>query len=172
LFLVQNVFNLFGVVMKQQGFTLMELLIGIVIVGILMAIALPAYQDYTYRAKVTEVVMASANCKLEVAEFVQGGGVLAAGGGANTFSCDKTNSSKYVASITTTSDGVITTTARGTSNTDIDGKSIVLVPTVVAGSITEWNCGPSATNGITIKYLPSSCRPVAVKIADVTPKTP
>ncbi|WP_336148641.1 pilin [Acinetobacter ursingii] len=166
----------------QKGFTLIELMIVVAIIGILAAVALPAYQDYTARAKVSEVVLAASTCRTAVSEASQTG-FAATPTANNTFGCGEGGSSasplsQYVESITTTKDGVITVKARQISqlgsnvNVDFIPWTVATIPAsgttgqAVAADfnraslkvIKAWQCKSGSSNGIEAKYLPASCR--------------
>lgn len=133
----------------QQGFTLIELMIVVAIIGILAAVALPAYQDYTVRAKVSEVVLAASGPKTSIAEFYQAKGYLPSTASLGTID----TKSKYVGSVAW-SGTVVTANASGESK--ITGKTITLTPTSAgagAGQLT-WTCSGT----IATKYMPASCK--------------
>jgi type IV pilus assembly protein PilA len=148
----------------QQGFTLIELMIVVAIIGVLAAVALPAYQDYTKRAQMAEVILAASSCRTAITETVQSatGTTLPA---ANAWGCESTTStSKYVASITTSNAGVITVTVQGIPG--VSGNVLTLIPMKSGGALTNsdvgvgiasWVCGGTGTT-VNSKFLPSSCR--------------
>ena len=152
----------------QQGFTLIELMIVVAIIGILAAVALPAYQDYTKRAKVTELILAASGCRTTVSEVYQTGTLSAVA--ANAWGCESASqTSKYVASVATSTNGVITVTAAAGIDTLVTGQTVVLTPYNAAGTtamtytgvsggaqIGSWKCGPGGT--FPAKFLPGSCR--------------
>ena len=143
---------------QQQVFTLIELMIVVAIIGILAAIAIPAYQDYIVRSKMTEVMTTASACKTSVAEYAMSNAGTLPSDNAEA-GCSSADS-QYVTSLTVV-DGVITVFATaavggGVSNTE----GVQLVPVVDStDQSVNWTCHPAG--GIETKYLPSNCRAAA-----------
>lgn len=141
----------------QQGFTLIELMIVVAIIGILAAVALPAYQDYTVRAKVSEMLLAGSSAKNGVAEFAQVNGAMP----ATASLIVETQSTKFVSSVvytnSTSSLGYVTVTG-GPGEAKITGKLLQLTGTLSTTGQVDWTCGYPSTNGVDPKYLPASCK--------------
>ncbi len=144
----------------QQGFTLIELMIVVAIIGILAAIALPAYQDYTVRAKVSEIMIAASAMKNSVAEFYQTRNVMPLDGSIGTVS----QASAYVSTVAYTrggnpNEGVITALATSGANvalpTTVQNHTIVLTGTgSQTTGVVSWSCAGT----IPAKYRPASCK--------------
>ena len=151
----------------QAGFTLIELMIVVAIIGILAAVALPAYQDYTARAKVTEVMLQVGSCKNAVTEFIQANGAFPAD--VNAAGCSGTVATKYMAAgiKVAVADATITSGAIQNVATGADTFHILLQPTtdatrkaaMVAATdpILGWSCGTDAA-AADFKFFPASCR--------------
>ncbi len=146
----------------QTGFTLIELMIVVAIIGILAAVALPAYQDYTKRAKLTEVILAASSCRTAVTEIYSFSSSARAAG---LWGCESSGATtKYVASIQTNMHGAIKVNIQGIGDANIDGKAVILYPVTASdgvistfpSQIPKWLCGWSDSS--LSKFLPGSCR--------------
>jgi len=144
----------------QKGFTLIELMIVVAIIGILAAIAIPAYQDYTVRSKVTEMINSAGVCKTSVAEYYQSLGAMptsATQAGCSNIGTANTSPPVVVAT------GEVQINASGTLATQLGATNTFayLPKTSAAGApITQWACASSAgaSTNILPKYLPATCR--------------
>lgn len=141
---------------RRYGFTLIELMIVVAIIGILAAVALPAYQDYTIRSKVSELVLAASACKTSIAEYYQS---------QNAWPADQAQSgcgdqdTQYVEKLTVGKQGAITVTAK-TGPGALDDKAagdLTLIPTASTTGHLNWSCTGAGTT-IAKKYLPAICR--------------
>ena len=139
----------------QAGFTLIELMIVVAIIGILAAIALPAYQDYTIRSQVSEALSLGSGLKIQVADvFADSGDMTDADSGTNGIPAAADVVGKYVTQVEV-ADGLITATMGNDANAAVSGDTLLISPVTHAGSI-EWVCKRGTISED--KYVPAACR--------------
>ena len=141
---------------KQQGFTLIELMIVVAIIGILAAIAIPAYQDYTIRAQVSEGLNLSGGAKAAVTEYFQDRGSLPDTNDTAGLAGATEIQGKYVEQVNV-ADGIITVTYGNSAHNIIRTKTIQLSPVTVNEGAVGWSCS-SAGGSVANKHLPAACR--------------
>jgi len=142
----------------QKGFTLIELMVVVAIIGILSSIALPAYQDYIARSQMTEALVLMNTQKNTIIEISSNDGAFTnADNGSQGIPVALDLAGKYTASVAIT-DGVMTATmsAAGTVSAGIAAGNLTMTPTLNASGIIDWDCG--AAGDVANKYRPKSCR--------------
>jgi type IV pilus assembly protein PilA len=156
----------------QQGFTLIELMIVVAIIGILAAIAIPAYQNYTIRAQVTEGLSLADGWKTSIAEFYAQNGTFPVGanttGDATHIVAAGATTGKYVSGVTVIAGGVVQITYGLLANANIAAKVLDISPWLSANNDVVWVCGKGAVPGgavggtadassVAVQYLPAAC---------------
>jgi type IV pilus assembly protein PilA len=155
------------------GFTLLELIIVVSIIGILASLALPAYQNYSARAKISEVLLALSTCRSSISETVQSANFLPFGGNWACESQAATAVSAFIEVIETSDEGAVRVKIQNV-NSVVNGQHVVLRPwpnlnrsTVVQPGdfIAVWDCGPAPTNSNDISSMvPGSCRATSANL--------
>jgi type IV pilus assembly protein PilA len=138
----------------QKGFTLIELMIVVAIIGILAAVALPAYQDYTIRAKVSELILATSAAKINIEECAQTNNTIGNCGGAANAAVQVGTNSKITASAVT-ANGTIKVAGSGAASSVGTNVTIMLTPLFANGAVT-WQC--HVNTATQSRYSPASCR--------------
>ncbi len=141
---------------KQQGFTLIELMIVVAIIGILAAIAIPAYQDYTIRAQVSEGLNLTGACKAAVTEYYQDQGAWPADNATAGLEAAANITGKYTLTVTVAAGSCLAAYGGPDVNVNIAGAVLTMAPTDNQGSV-SWTCSGDAQ--LVPKWLPAACRP-------------
>ena len=136
----------------QKGFTLIELMIVVAIIAILAAIAIPAYQDYTIRAQISDGLSLASGSKTAVAEYYQNRGAYPTDNSTAGVAASGSIKGNFVTQ-TAIANGLITVTYGNSANAKISGSTVLLSPTDRGGSM-EWDC----SSAIADRYLPTQCR--------------
>jgi type IV pilus assembly protein PilA len=145
----------------QQGFTLIELMIVVAIIGILAAIAIPAYQDYTIRAQVSEGLSLSGAAKAAVAEYYMDQGAYPGDNATAGLEAAANIAGKYVTQVAVGANGVITVTYGNDANANIAAATLTLTPVGAASTLgsVSWTCAGANILNANAKWLPAACRP-------------
>jgi type IV pilus assembly protein PilA len=148
----------------QQGFTLIEVMIVVAVIGVLSAIVIPAARDYAIRAKMSEVMLAFGTCRQAISEVYQAGETSP---GANNWNCEDSTQSQFVLAVNTTEEGTIKIAVTGFGDLRIDTHDVTLAPLDFQGNrpivgesrISSWRCGsPVDGTSLPARYLPGNCR--------------
>jgi len=150
---------------NQAGFTIIEIMLVVAIIGILAIVAIRSASGYAVRAKMSEAILALSQCRSLISEVYASADTLPTAG---NWGCESSDHSKYVATITTTDEGVIIAGLRGFGDLRIDTKDITMaplsstgVPMNSPGRVARWRCGGAADgtdSTIPLEVLPSTCR--------------
>ena len=139
----------------QKGFTLIELMIVVAIIGILAAVAIPAYQDYTVRAKVVEGVTAAGAAKASVADFFMAKNSFPGDNTAAGLGSDTSNSTAYIQKLVVTTNGVISVYYNSATGRGVNaGDTITFTPTATDTGAIQWVCAGTLAS----KFRPANCR--------------
>jgi type IV pilus assembly protein PilA len=152
---------------SQSGFTIIEVMIVVTIIGILAAVAMPMFRDYSARAKVTEAMVQLTNCRNIIQEVYMSGGALP---GVDSWGCEAENPSKFVERISTTNEGIVKVTLSSNvgdlrlafhdiSMTPINSSGQPMSDLDMGSPVRRWRCGaPADGTDLSANFLPASCR--------------
>ena len=148
---------------RQSGFTIIEIMIVTVIIGVLAVIAIRSMNSYAARAKVSEAMAALTNCRTLVTEIYLTGDYIP---DANEWGCESADTSKYISAITTTSAGIIQVDLRGMGDLRLDTHRITMAPLDPSGNLMStlgrvgrWRCGAAGDGtDVSAEFLPGTCR--------------
>ena len=148
---------------SQSGFTIIEIMIVVVIIGVLATIAVRATNGYVARAKVSEAIIALTNCRTLISEIYMSGDSFP---GADNWGCESSGTTKYVGSVKTSDEGIVKVELRGMGDLRLDFHTITLAPLdstgtlmTALGRVSRWRCGsPVDGTDLNIEFLPGTCR--------------